>query len=50
MIEFTYSDVLLSVQSLEFIPHPPFWFAEAIVVHRGQNSKRDLRDLSWGSA
>lgn len=50
MTEFTYSDILLSVQSLEFIPHPQFGFAEAIVVHRGQNSKRDLRDLSRGNA
>ena len=50
MIEFTYSDVLLSVQSLEFIPHSCFRFAKAIVVHCGQNSKWDLRELSRGMA
>lgn len=44
-----YCDVVLFVQSLKFIPHPRFWFAKAIVVHRGQNSKRDPRELSRGT-
>ena len=42
----TYCDVVLSVQSPELVPHPRFGLAKAVVVQRGQNAKRDSRELS----